>query len=163
MRLTCLDLPLNLSRMELGGDIRTPETLSSDSGPSAQHQTASCQTTTLSAKSRIVRSGAFFTTELHPLHNLNMDVDTIPNFLTDQRDAAPADLQHLFLSFEDFWERKLWHQLTDSLVEYFKHPESASQRLPIYNTFILSFADKINQLKLVTLGLSASTQCKGRI
>jgi 26S proteasome regulatory subunit N9 len=31
----------------------------------------------------------------------------------------------------------------------------------MYNTFILSFADKINQLKLVTLGLSASQQLKG--
>jgi 26S proteasome regulatory subunit N9 len=85
----------------------------------------------------------------------------IPDFLADQRDAAPADLQHLFISFEDFWERKLWHQLTDSLIEFFNHPESALQRLPFYNTFILTFADKINQLKLVTLALSAATQCKG--
>jgi 26S proteasome regulatory subunit N9 len=85
----------------------------------------------------------------------------IPDFLAAQRDAAPADLQHLFISFEDFWERKLWHQLTDSLIEFFNHPESAPQRLSFYNTFILTFADKINQLKLVTLALSAATQCKG--
>lgn len=90
-----------------------------------------------------------------------MDVDTIPDFLADQRDAAPADLQQFFLSFEDQWERKLWHQLTDSLVEYFNHPDSAPQRLSIYKSFVLSFAEKINQLKLVTLALSASTQCKG--
>ena len=31
----------------------------------------------------------------------------------------------------------------------------------MYNTFILSFVDKINQLKLVILGLSASQQLKG--
>ncbi|TEY85123.1 hypothetical protein BOTCAL_0017g00370 [Botryotinia calthae] len=89
-----------------------------------------------------------------------MNVDTIPDFLGEQRDAAPADLQHLFLSFEDLWEKKLWHQLTDTLVEFFNHKESASQRLPIYKTFILTFADKINQLKLVTLALSAASQCK---
>ncbi|KAF7920071.1 hypothetical protein BELL_0007g00300 [Botrytis elliptica] len=89
-----------------------------------------------------------------------MNVDTIPDFLGEQRDAAPADLQHLFLSFEDLWEKKLWHQLTDALVEFFNHKESASQRLPIYKTFILTFADKINQLKLVTLALSAASQCK---
>ncbi|KAI9643310.1 26S proteasome regulatory subunit [Ciborinia camelliae] len=89
-----------------------------------------------------------------------MNVDTIPDFLGEQRDAAPADLQHLFLSFEDLWERKLWHQLTDTLVEFFNHKESASQRLPLYKTFILTFADKINQLKLVTLALSAASQCK---
>ncbi len=92
-----------------------------------------------------------------------MDPEAIPNFLADQRDDAPVDSQHVFLSFEDLWERKLWHQLTDLLLEFFKSEESAPQRLPIYKTFILSFADKINQLKLVSLALSASTQCKGML
>jgi 26S proteasome regulatory subunit N9 len=92
-----------------------------------------------------------------------MNIDTIPDFLAEQRDVAPADLQHLFISFEDLWERKLWHQLTDTLIEFFNHKESAPQRLPLYRTFILTFADKINQLKLVTLALSAATQCKGRL
>ncbi|KZF18903.1 putative proteasome regulatory particle subunit [Xylona heveae TC161] len=89
-----------------------------------------------------------------------MDLDTIPNFLADQRDAAPADLQHLFVSFEDFWERRLWHQLTDVLLEYFHHSESGPQRITIYKTFVLSFGDKINQLKLVILGLKAAAQYK---
>lgn len=91
-----------------------------------------------------------------------MNIDTIPDFLGEQRDAAPEDLQHLFIAFEDFWERKLWHQLTDSLIEFFNHTESAPQRLPLYKTFILTFADKINQLKLVTLALGAATQCRGQ-
>jgi 26S proteasome regulatory subunit N9 len=90
-----------------------------------------------------------------------MNIDTIPDFLAEQRDSAPTDLQYLFISFEDFWERKLWHQLTDALIEFFNHKESASQRLPFYKSFILTFADKINQLKLVTLALSAATQCRG--
>jgi 26S proteasome regulatory subunit N9 len=90
-----------------------------------------------------------------------MDIDTIPNHLADQRDAAPDELQHYFLQFEDYWERKLWHELTDSLIKYFEEPASVSQRLPLYNVFIKSFADKINKLKLVTLGLSAAPQSKG--
>lgn len=90
-----------------------------------------------------------------------MDLDTIPNFLAEQRDAAPPDLQHLFMSFEDFWERRLWHQLTDVLLEFFKSPESGPQRIAVYKSFILSFADKINQLKLVTLGLNTASQCRG--
>ncbi|KAJ9647035.1 26S proteasome regulatory subunit [Coniosporium tulheliwenetii] len=89
-----------------------------------------------------------------------VDIDTIPNLLSEQRDAAPEDVQHYYLQFEDFWERKLWHELTDVLVEYFDRPESASQRIPLYTGFISTFDQKINQLKLVTLGLSASTQCK---
>jgi 26S proteasome regulatory subunit N9 len=90
-------------------------------------------------------------------------VTNIPDFLADQRDAAPPDLQHHFIDFEDYWERKLWHQLTDGLVEFFNKPDSAPQRLPLYQTFILTFADKINQLKLVTLALSAASQCKGML
>lgn len=90
-----------------------------------------------------------------------MQADKIPDFLAEQREQAPDESQALFLSFEDFWERKLWHQLTNSLIEFFCLPESAPQRLAIFKSFILSFADKINQLKFVTLGLMASTQCGG--
>jgi 26S proteasome regulatory subunit N9 len=92
-----------------------------------------------------------------------MDRDNIPQHLSDQRDAAPEDLQHYFLQFEDFWERKLWHELTDSLVEYFSDPASAPQRITLFNTFIKSFADRINTLKLVTLGLSAAEQYEGTL
>lgn len=91
-----------------------------------------------------------------------MAVD-IPDFIAEQRDNAPADVQHIFISFEDFWERKLWHQLTDVLIEFFNSPESKPQRLTIYSNFILSFAEKINQLKLVTLALSAASQCTGKL
>ncbi|PHH58594.1 hypothetical protein CDD81_5144 [Ophiocordyceps australis] len=85
---------------------------------------------------------------------------TVEDFLAEQRDKAPDELQPLYLDFENFWERKLWHQLTDALARFFAHPSSASQRLPFYKAFILKFADKINQLKLVSLALNAATQCK---
>ena len=90
-----------------------------------------------------------------------MENEKISDFLSEQRDQAPDQLQHYFLTFEDYWERKLWHELTDILVTYYAEPQSADQRIAIYNNFIKSFADKINQLKLVTLGLSTASQCKG--
>ncbi|KAI0458979.1 hypothetical protein F5B21DRAFT_511778 [Xylaria acuta] len=89
-----------------------------------------------------------------------MNVDTIADFLADQRDQAPEELQGLIIQFEDFWERKLWHQLTDLLIEFFANPKSEPQRLQFFKVFILKFADKINQLKLVDLGLKAATQCR---
>jgi 26S proteasome regulatory subunit N9 len=92
-----------------------------------------------------------------------VDPERIHDLLTEQRDAAHDDLAHYFLQFEDFWERKLWHELTDALIEFFGHPESAAQRIPLFNIFIISFADKVNQLKLVTLGLSTASQCKGKL
>lgn len=88
-----------------------------------------------------------------------MNADAISEFLAEQRDEAPEELQSLVLDFENFWERKLWHQLTEALVKFFSHPESASQRLDFYKNFIAKFADKINQLKLVELALKAATQC----
>ena len=90
------------------------------------------------------------------------ELEMIPDYLSDQRDKAPDELQHFFLSFEDYWERKLWHELTHSLLEFYDQPTSAPQRIPLYNTFVKAFADKINQLKLVTVGLSAASQCKGQ-
>ncbi|GJC99842.1 PCI domain-containing protein [Colletotrichum higginsianum] len=73
---------------------------------------------------------------------------------------GPEELQHLVLDFENYWERKLWHQLTDALSQFFSHPGSKPQRLSFYKVFILKFADKINQLKLVDLALKAATECK---
>jgi 26S proteasome regulatory subunit N9 len=90
-----------------------------------------------------------------------IDREAISDFLADQRDAAPAEDQHLFVAFDDLFDRKLWHQLTDRLLEFYARPDSGPQRLPIYNTFIVSFADKINQLKLVKLALSAASQFEG--
>lgn len=90
-----------------------------------------------------------------------MSPDDIPIFLADQRDEAPAEIQTTYLELEDLWERKLWHELTNTLVDFFQSEHSASQRLAIYREFILTFSDKINQLKLVTLALQASTQCQG--
>ncbi|ORY15899.1 hypothetical protein BCR34DRAFT_622695 [Clohesyomyces aquaticus] len=89
-----------------------------------------------------------------------MDTDTIPNLLGDLRDEAPDELQQYFIQFEDYWERKLWHELTDSLIDYFDEAESAKQRIPLFEKFIKSFANKINQLKLVQLGLTTATQHK---
>ncbi|KAF2814260.1 uncharacterized protein BDZ99DRAFT_459966 [Mytilinidion resinicola] len=85
-----------------------------------------------------------------------MDTDTIPNLLGDMRDEAPDDLQTHFISFEDYWERKLWHELTEALLEYFQTPASARHRIQLYDNFIKTFAAKINQLKLVQLGLSTA-------
>jgi 26S proteasome regulatory subunit N9 len=92
-----------------------------------------------------------------------MDPEAIANFLAEQRDEAPAEVQPIFLTFEDLWERKLWHQLTETLLQYYSSKESEPQRLAIYKTFVLSFADKINQLSLVSLALCAATQIKGQL
>ena len=91
----------------------------------------------------------------------NMDPEVVQRFLDEQREAAPEELQQDFLDIEDCWDRKLWHQLTDLLVEYFANPLSSSQRLSLFRHFILGFSEKVNQLKFVALGLAAAAQCQG--
>ena len=90
-----------------------------------------------------------------------MDPEVVQRFLDEQREAAPEELQQDFLNIEDYWDRKLWHQLTDLLVGYFDNHSSSPQRLPLFRHFILSFSEKVNQLKFVALGLAAATQCQG--
>ncbi|RMZ85797.1 hypothetical protein DV737_g388, partial [Chaetothyriales sp. CBS 132003] len=85
--------------------------------------------------------------------------EEISDFLAEQRDEAPADLQPVFITLDDLWDRKLWHQLTDQVLEFFATQASGPYRLPLYRQFVLSFADKINQLKLVKIALLASQQC----
>ncbi|EHA50076.1 hypothetical protein MCOR27_004026 [Pyricularia oryzae] len=89
-----------------------------------------------------------------------MSADTVADFLADQRDDAPEELQPLILKFEDYWERKLWHQLTEASLEFFDHPISRPARLHFYKVFVAKFADKINQLKLVDIALKAATAAK---
>lgn len=101
--------------------------------------------------------------ETHPSTAI-MDIDKkpVPEYLEAERDSnTPAELQHFFLDFQEFWERRLWHQLTNSLDEFFKNPASVPQRLSLFQNFVMQFSDKINQLKLVEFGLAASQQCKG--
>lgn len=92
---------------------------------------------------------------------MEIDQDPIRSFLSQEGERVPDDLQALYLDFETLWERKLWHQLTEKLLEFFSNKESGPNRLPIYRNFVLSFADKINHLKLVSLALSALTQIQG--
>lgn len=92
-----------------------------------------------------------------------MDNEKVSRFLGDLRDNVDESLVHAVISFEDFWERKLWHELTEVLLEFYGERQSASQRIPVYDNFIKRFADKINQLKLVKLGLGAASQIEGEL
>ena len=93
---------------------------------------------------------------------MSFDPDQVPNVLERERDRAPAELQEYYLRFEDLWERKLWHELTDASIEYFKLDGSASQRRSLWDGFIAGFQNRINQLKLVELGLLTAETVQGK-
>ncbi|CEG66336.1 Putative 26S proteasome regulatory subunit N9 [Rhizopus microsporus] len=89
----------------------------------------------------------------------HMEVDfDVPKFLAETRQKAPSHLQHFFSTFEDYYERKLWHQLTLKILEFFKEPESDSFKIPVFQQFVAEWEDKINKLSLVTIARQAATQ-----
>ncbi|KAF9963054.1 26S proteasome regulatory subunit [Modicella reniformis] len=88
-----------------------------------------------------------------------MEVDAnIPEFLATQRRKAPAHLQNYYNTFEDLYERKLWHQLTLAVQDFVSKPESGSFQVDLYNHFISDWEAKMSQIKLVALGVSAARQ-----
>ncbi|QIX00575.1 hypothetical protein AMS68_006092 [Peltaster fructicola] len=87
-----------------------------------------------------------------------MENERVSNFLGELRDNVDDSLVDAVLNFEGYWERKLWHELTELLLEFYADEHSTKSRIPLYENFIKSFADKINQLKLVKLALGAANQ-----
>ncbi|KAK3808595.1 MAG: hypothetical protein J3Q66DRAFT_303857 [Benniella sp.] len=88
-----------------------------------------------------------------------MEVDAnIPQFLAAQKSKAPANLQNYYNTFEDLYERKLWHQLTMAVQDFVSKPESGPFQVDLYNHFISDWEAKMSQTKLVAFGVSAARQ-----
>lgn len=77
------------------------------------------------------------------------DVSTI--LATLRLEIESSDLINTIYLLEDFYERKLWHQLTMALDQfYFDSPDVTSElKLKIYNLFINQFSSNINPIKIV--------------
>ncbi|QEU62114.1 Rpn9 [Kluyveromyces lactis] len=80
------------------------------------------------------------------------EIDTIISTLKQE---VNSELAPLFDDFEDLYERKLWHQLTEKLAIFFHDSKSESFRLRLYTQFVSKFIDKINQLNVVEFLLQA--------
>ncbi|KAI0729160.1 hypothetical protein C8Q72DRAFT_830477 [Fomitopsis betulina] len=82
----------------------------------------------------------------------------IDEYLTLALSGTPADLHPYFESFRNLYSRKLWHQLTLKLFEFFDHPLSKSYRVDIYDKFVRDFDSRLNQLRLVEMGVKVSKE-----
>ncbi|KAF7799208.1 hypothetical protein EIP86_010439 [Pleurotus ostreatoroseus] len=82
----------------------------------------------------------------------------VEEYLTTALSATPADLHPFFVSFQDLYTRKLWHQLTLKLAEFFDHPLSKPYRVDVFDRFVRDFETKLNQLKLVEMGVKVARE-----
>ncbi|CCM02283.1 uncharacterized protein FIBRA_04370 [Fibroporia radiculosa] len=72
--------------------------------------------------------------------------------------ATPSDLHPFFESFRTLHSRKLWHQMTLKLAEFFDHPLSKPYRVDVFNKFVRDFEARLNQLRLVEMGVKVSKE-----
>jgi len=57
-----------------------------------------------------------------------------------------------------FLNRRLWHQLTKKLFEFFDHPKSRPFRVDVFEGFVCDFESKINQLRLAEMGVKVAKE-----
>jgi len=77
----------------------------------------------------------------------------IEEFTITAFSATPPDLHPFFDSFRNLYNRRLWHQLTVKLFEFLDHPLSKPFRVDVFERFVRDFESKINQLRLVEMGV----------
>ncbi|TFK62089.1 hypothetical protein BDN72DRAFT_964777 [Pluteus cervinus] len=80
----------------------------------------------------------------HPKLNVDEYIDT-------GLAATPPELHPYLESFRNLYTRKLWHQLTQKLIQFFDHPLSQPYRVDVFERFVRDFEGKINQLRLVEM------------
>ncbi|CEP21675.1 unnamed protein product [Cyberlindnera jadinii] len=73
----------------------------------------------------------------------------IAGILTQIREEVDPTLAPLFFTFEDFYQRKLWHYLTLCLDTFYQSKLSIGFRMKLYTQFVSEFKWKLNQMKNV--------------
>ncbi|KIK98362.1 hypothetical protein PAXRUDRAFT_31209 [Paxillus rubicundulus Ve08.2h10] len=82
----------------------------------------------------------------------------LDEFIAKALSSTPAELHPFFEAFDDLYTRKLWHQLTLKLFEFFDHPLSKPFRVVVFQQFVRDFGSKMNQQRLVELGTKVSKE-----
>ncbi|KAJ7771841.1 hypothetical protein B0H16DRAFT_1410471 [Mycena metata] len=88
-----------------------------------------------------------------PKFKLNLD-----DFIATALSTTPQELHPFFDSFRTLYNKKLWHQLTLKLFSFFDHPASKTYRVDVFESFVRDFESKINQLRLVEMGVKVSKE-----
>jgi len=74
-------------------------------------------------------------------------------YLASKKESSSPEIASKFAELEDFYNKKLWHQLTLGLVEVVKMPkmQEGTELLNLYSHIISEMENKINPMSLVAL------------
>lgn len=77
----------------------------------------------------------------------------VPKYLSSKQSSVDQVLAAEWAKLESFYNKKLWHQLTTSLLEFVKHPslQSNNELVQLYENFVADFENKINLLSLTEI------------
>ncbi|KAG6908645.1 hypothetical protein DXG01_003823 [Tephrocybe rancida] len=82
----------------------------------------------------------------------------LDEFIATALSATPPSLHPYFEAFRTLHTRKLWHQLTQKLKAFFDDEESRPYRVDVFERFVRDFEARINQLRLVEMGVKVSKE-----
>ncbi|KAF5329471.1 hypothetical protein D9619_009297 [Psilocybe cf. subviscida] len=82
-----------------------------------------------------------------------LELDT---FISTAISSTPPVLHPFFEAFRTQYTRKLWHQITKKLDEFFDHPAAQPYRLEVFHSFVRDFESKLNQLRLAEMGVKVA-------
>lgn len=98
------------------------------------------------------------------LHNYNTTLQRLRTYTRESEWHYPyhGSITRPRVAFAHAWcsvPVRLWHQLTQSILEFFEQPESTPHQIPIFQQFIAEWESKINKLSLVQIALRAASNC----
>ena len=82
-------------------------------------------------------------------------------YLTKLASQAPESLHGHIAALQKYSDRKLWHQLTNTLQDILRQPESAPFQIDLYQNFVSKYAKRLDQLWLVEIAVAVAQQYEG--
>ncbi|TIB64755.1 hypothetical protein E3P78_00946 [Wallemia ichthyophaga] len=79
-------------------------------------------------------------------------------YINKIKGEAPVTIQEDLSKLEDYFNKRLYHQLTKTLNGLIQKDEISKYLVGLWNNFIISFKDKLNQLRLVEIGVRVAQQ-----
>lgn len=73
------------------------------------------------------------------------------SLLNDLQQSLPKEYKEIAISFKEFYQKKLWHQLAENLLFFYHQKELSKCFLLLYNEFVLLIEKDIDPVKFVRI------------